>query len=128
MSVKPPMTGCGTLGRRSNANERGTTRFLRSGNGPESSRRGLLKWIADQRIEAALIVPSKPWQNGVSGTFNGKFREESLSLAWFLSRAQAKVVIAFHGFPAEHWKHLRTTNPDREHVLGRVPPTSRSKD
>jgi len=41
----------------------------------------------------ALIEPGKPWQNGVTESFNGKFRDECLSLEWFRSRAEAKVII-----------------------------------
>src|SRR5262245_3490582 len=41
----------------------------------------------------ALIDPGKPWQNGVTESFNGKFRDECLSLEWFRSRAEAKVII-----------------------------------
>jgi putative transposase len=40
-----------------------------------------------------LIDPGKPWQNGVCESFNGKFRDACLSLEWFRSRAEAKVVI-----------------------------------
>jgi putative transposase len=40
-----------------------------------------------------LIDPGKPWQNGATESFNGKFRDECLSLEWFRSRAEAKVVI-----------------------------------
>ena len=64
--------------------ERGAPRYLRSDNGPEFVARALLEWIADQRIETALIDPGKPWQNGVGESFNGKFRDECLSLEWFL--------------------------------------------
>ena len=46
---------------------------------------------ADRGIETALIDPGKPWQNGVAESF--KFRDECLSLEWFRSRAEAKVVI-----------------------------------
>jgi hypothetical protein len=28
----------------------------------------------------------------------------------------------FYDFPAEHWKHLRTTNPNRKHLRHRAPP------
>ncbi len=49
--------------------------------------------MADQGIETVLIDPGKPGQNGVAESFNGKFRDECLSLEWFFSRAQAKVVI-----------------------------------
>lgn len=73
--------------------ERGAPKFLRSDNGPEFVARALLQWIADQGIGTALIDPGKPWQNGVGESFNGKFRDECLSLEWFRSRAEAKVVI-----------------------------------
>jgi putative transposase len=55
--------------------------------------RALLKWIVDQGIATALIDPGKPWQNGAAKSFNGKFGDECLSLEWFRSRAEAKVVI-----------------------------------
>jgi putative transposase len=51
------------------------------------------EWIVDQGIETALIDPGKPWQNGVGESFNGKFRDECLSMEWFLSRAEAKAII-----------------------------------
>ena len=73
--------------------ERGAPRYLRSDNGPEFVARALLEWIVDQGIETALIDPGKPWQNGVGESFNGKFRDECLSMQWFLSRAEAKVII-----------------------------------
>jgi putative transposase len=40
-----------------------------------------------------LIEPGKPGQNCVTDSFNGKFRDECLSLEWFHSRAEAKVII-----------------------------------
>jgi putative transposase len=73
--------------------QRGAPLYLRSDNGPEFVSRALLKWIVDQGIETALIDPGKPWQNGAAESFNGKFRDECLSLEWFRSRAEAKVVI-----------------------------------
>jgi putative transposase len=30
---------------------------------------------------------ASPWQNGVTESFNGKFRDECLSLEWLRSRA-----------------------------------------
>jgi putative transposase len=66
--------------------------------GPEFVAPALLKWMADQGIETALIDPGKPWQNAVSESFNGKFRDECVSLESFGSRAQVKVVI-------EVWRH-----------------------
>jgi len=85
--------------------ERGAPRYLRSDNGPEFVSRALLKWIVDQGIETALIDPGKPWQNGATESFNGKFRDECLSLEWFRSRAEAKVLI-------EGWRrHFNEVRP-----------------
>jgi putative transposase len=85
--------------------QRGVPKYLRSDNGPEFVSRALLKWIIDQGIETALIDPGKPWQNGALESFNGKFRDECLSLEWFRSRAEAKVVI-------ESWrKHYNEVRP-----------------
>ena len=85
--------------------ERGAPKHLRSDNGPEFVSRALLKWIADQGIDTALIEPGKPWQNGVNESFNGKFRDECLSLEWFRSRAEANIVI-------ENWRrHFNTVWP-----------------
>jgi putative transposase len=72
---------------------RGAPAFLRSDNGPEFVSKALLSWIVARGIGTALIEPGKPWQNGVTESFNGKFRDECLSLEWFRSRAEAKVVI-----------------------------------
>jgi len=74
--------------------ERGAPKYLRSDNGPEFVARALLQWITDQGIDTALIDPGKPWQNGVGESFNGKFRDECLSLEWFRSRAEARIVIS----------------------------------
>ena len=84
--------------------ERGAPKHLRSDNGPEFASRALLKWIADQGIDTALIEPGKPWQI-VNESFNGKFRDECLSLEWFRSRAEAKIVV-------ENWlRHFNTVRP-----------------
>jgi putative transposase len=56
--------------------ERDAPLYLRSDNGPEFVSRALLKWIVDQGIATALIDPGKPWQNGSTESFNGKFRDE----------------------------------------------------
>ena len=85
--------------------ERGAPLYLRSDNGPEFVSRALLKWILDQGVETALIDPGKPWQNGTAESFNGKFRDECLSLEWFRSRAEAKVMI-------ENWRrHFNEVRP-----------------
>jgi putative transposase len=85
--------------------ERGAPLYLRSDNGPEFVSRALLKWILDQGFATALIDPGKPWQNGTAESFNGKFRDECLSLEWFRSRAEAKAVI-------ESWRrHYNEVRP-----------------
>lgn len=85
--------------------QRGAPAFLRSDNGPEFVSRALLSWIVAQGIGTALIEPGKPWQNGVTESFNGKFRDECLSLEWFRSRAEAKVII-------ESWRqHYNAVRP-----------------
>ena len=64
-----------------------------------------MKWITAQGIATALIDPGKPWQNGIAESFNGKFRDECLSLEWFRSRSEAKVVI-------ETWRrHFNEVRP-----------------
>jgi len=96
--------------------ERGAPLYLRSDNGPEFVSRALLSWIASQGIATALIDPGKPWQNGAAESFNGKFRDECLSLEWFRSRAEAKAVI-------ETWR--RHYNEVRPHSsLGYLTPAA----
>lgn len=73
--------------------QHGAPRYLRSDNGPEFVSQAILEWLAKERIETAHIDPGKPWQNGDNESFNGRFRDECLSLEWFRSRAEARVVI-----------------------------------
>ena len=92
--------------------ERGAPHHLRSDNGPEFVSKALLRWMANPGLEVALINPGKPWQNGIVESFNGKFRDECLSMEWFRSRTEAKVVI-------EDWR--RTYNEMRPHSsLGKM--------
>ena len=49
--------------------------------------------LVDPRTYTAVIDPGKPWQNGTNESFNGKFRDECLSMERFRSRAEAKVII-----------------------------------
>lgn len=83
----------------------GAPRTLRSDNGPEFVSKALLKWALGQNLGMALIDPGKPWQNGVAESFNGKFRDECLSMEWFRNRTEAKVVI-------EEWRrHYNEVRP-----------------
>ena len=93
----------------------GAPRHLRSDNGPEFVAAAILRWLADARIDTALIDPGKPWQNATDESFNGKFRDEYLSLQWFRNRVDAKVGI-------EQWR--RHYNDVRPHSsLGYLTPT-----
>jgi putative transposase len=67
--------------------------YMRSDNGPEFVARAILRWLTEAQIETALIDPGKPWQNATDESFNGRLRDEYLSLQWFRNRVDAKVGI-----------------------------------
>src|SRR5437867_1764742 len=69
------------------------------------------------RADAWLPVDrGKPWQNGADESFNGKFRDQHLSLQWFRNRVEAKVSI-------EAWR--RHYNDVRPHSsLGYLTPAA----
>ena len=71
----------------------GAPSYLRSDNGPEFVSRGVLRWLTQANIGTAHIDPGKPWQNGSNESFNGKFRDECLSMQWFKNRTDAKILI-----------------------------------
>ena len=96
--------------------ERGEPAVLRSDNGPEFVSKALLRWAVTNRLETALVEPGKPWQNGTNESFNGKFRDECLSMEWFRTRSEAKVV-------TEEWR--RHYNEVRPHSsLGQQTPAA----
>lgn len=83
----------------------GAPRYLRSDNGPEFVAGAILRWLHAAQIETALIDPGKPWQNGADESFNGKFRDEYLTLQWFRNRVDARVGI-------EQWRrHYNEIRP-----------------
>ena len=58
-----------------------------------------------RRSRRRFIDPGKPWQNGTDESFNGKFRDEFLTLQWFRNRVDAKVGI-------EQWRrHYNEVRP-----------------
>lgn len=71
----------------------GAPSYLRSDNGPEFVSRAVLRWLMQANIDTAHIDPGKPWQNGSNESFNGKFRDECLSMQWFKNRTDAKILI-----------------------------------
>jgi len=85
--------------------QHGAPKYLRSDNGPEFVSKAVLRWLLQSNIDTALIDPGKPWQNGADESFNGKFRDECLSLEWFRNRTEAKIVI-------ENWRrHYNEVRP-----------------
>ena len=94
----------------------GAPRYLRSDHGPEFVARAILRWLQAAQIETAFIDPGKPWQNGADESFNGKFRDQHLSLQWFRHRTEATVSI-------EQWR--RHYNEVRPHSsLGYLTPAA----
>jgi putative transposase len=92
----------------------GAPRYLRSDNGPEFVATAMLRWLHTAQIETAFIDPGKPWQNGTDESFNGKFRDECLTIEWFRNRLEAQVGI-------ERWR--RHYNEERPHMsLGDLTP------
>lgn len=83
----------------------GSPKYLRSDNGPEFVSRAVLKWLLQANIDTAHIDPGKPWQNGNNESFNGKFRDECLSMEWFRNRIDAKIVIE------QFRRHYNQTRP-----------------
>ena len=62
-------------------------------NGPEFVATAILRWLHAATIETAFIDPGKPWQSGTDESFNGKFRNECLTIEWFRNRIEARVAI-----------------------------------
>ncbi len=85
---------------------RGAPQTLRSDNGPEFVSRALLRWALKNELGMFPIDPGKPWQCDTAESFNGKFRDECLSMEWFRARQEAKAVI-------ESWRV--PYNPVRPH-------------
>jgi len=83
--------------------------------GPEFVAGAILRWLQEATIDTALIDPGKPWQNATDESFNGKLRDECLSLQWFRNRVDARVSI-------EQWR--RHYNEVRPHSsLGYLTPS-----
>ena len=93
----------------------GSPKHLRSDNGPEFVSRAVLKWLMQSNIDTAHIDPGKPWQNGSNESFNGKFRDECLSMEWFRNRIDAKIVIE------QYRRHYNEVRPHSS--LGQLTPT-----
>lgn len=52
----------------------------------QSSSAIIQEWNVDAGITIVLNDPAKPWRNDIDENFNGKLRDECLSVEWFRSR------------------------------------------
>jgi putative transposase len=85
-------------------------------NGPEFAGRALEAWAYTHGLELRFIRPGKPIENAYIESFNGKFRDECLNEHWFVSIADAKVLI-------EAWR--MDYNTVRPHAsLGQLTPAA----
>lgn len=93
---------------------RGVPEFIRSDNGPEFVATALREWLGRLSVKTLFIEPGSPWENGYVESFNGKFRDEFLSVKLFESVLEARVL-------TERWR--RHYNQVRPHSsLGYRPP------
>jgi putative transposase len=74
--------------------ERGRPLAIRCDNGPELTSRHFLAWSMEQKIELLHIQPGKPTQNARVESFNGRLREECLTVSWFQNLFDARRKIA----------------------------------
>ena len=96
--------------------ERGVPVHIRSDNGLIAKR--VRDWLERLQVRPLFIEPGSPWENGYIESFNGKMRDELLSLEIFYSLKEAQVLI-------EMWRrHYNTIRPHS--ALGYRPPVPAS--
>ena len=101
------------------AAERGLPRSIVCDNGPEFAGKALDLWAHEHGVALQFIRPGKPVENAFVESFNGKFRDECLSVNWFTSLSDAQLAI-------EAWR--RDYNECRPHTaLGRRTPAEFTK-
>lgn len=88
------------------AHRRGLPRCIVCDNGPEFAGRALDVWAHQRGVALQFIRPGKPVENAFIESFNGRFRDECLSTAYFTSLADAQRTI-------EAWR--RDYNDARPH-------------
>jgi transposase InsO family protein len=72
---------------------RGIPEHIRSDNGPEFTAKAIRKWLSNVGVRTLFIEPGSSWENGYIESFNGKLRDELLSLEIFTTLEEAKVLI-----------------------------------
>lgn len=71
----------------------GRPQYLRSDNGPEFIATAVQQWLEKQGTATAYIDPGKPWQNGVTESYNARLRDECLNMELFTGLRDARVII-----------------------------------
>ena len=71
--------------------DRGMPQALRMDNGPELISNAVAKWASE--TERVFIPPGQPWRNGFVESFDGKRRDECLSVNQFYSLNHARGII-----------------------------------
>ena len=85
----------------------GTPQRLSMDNGPEFISKALDEWAYRRGVRLEFSRPGKPTDNAFVESFNGHFRQECLDQHWFLSLAEARMVI-------EMWRiEYNTERPHR---------------
>jgi putative transposase len=72
----------------------GVPRYIRRDHGPELVAQAMKRWFAASGMSTADIEPGKPWPNGAVESCIGEFRAECVNVEWFLSRREARGLIA----------------------------------
>ena len=73
--------------------------MIRSDNGREFTGHDFGQWAAENEIQLARIQPGKPVQNAYVESFNGRLRDECLSIHVFATVAAAREIVG-------DWKHF----------------------
>jgi putative transposase len=98
---------------------RGLPEYIRSDNGSEFTAKKVKKFISNLGTLPAFIEPGSPWENGYIESFNGKMRDELLSVEIFDTMAEAVVLI-------ENWRaYYNTVRPHSS--LGYRPPAPEAR-
>ena len=86
---------------------RGLPRSIVCDNGPEFAGKALDLWAHQRGVALQFIRPGKPVENAFIESFNGKLRDECLSIHWFTSLRDAQQII-------EQWRRdYNTVRPHR---------------
>jgi putative transposase len=75
------------------AMRRCTPEFIRCDNGPELTAHALRDWCRSSGTGTSYIEPGSPWENPYVESFNGRLRDELLSVEQFNTLLEAQVVI-----------------------------------